>query len=647
MPQTTRAKNSRLCSGFSLVEMTVVILVLAVISTMGISMFREKDYSRKTEETRKRLETIENALMNYRNSNQRLPCPANGAIADGALNYGAEGKYPGNCMDGAADGLPVSNFVSGETVAGVVPTRTLQLPDDLMLDGWGRRITYAVDRRMTHIQATLKFGVRDCSIGSITVNDAANTARTTRAVYALLSHGENGHGAFLASGVRRNFKSTNAIEQANASYNASGVATPFTGVFTMKREEKSSASVFNTFDDIMVYKERWALANAADLMITGTRRYLTTISSRGENPDHARTHTCAVDESGFGYCWGHNGYSQLGTENTTDRSRPVIVNMNTTSPRTLTGFTDIRPGGSHTCGLGRDSKVYCWGRNQTGQTGPSWFGSGQDPIALPATLWAQSISVGDEISCAIANNDRAYCTGNNVGDGTNTTRWAFTAVAGGHSFKALYPGHQHTCGITLSNKTYCWGSNNNRQLGDGTTTNSWSPREFTAYPTGVSFFKKIQTGGHDNRSFTCALADDNAIYCWGQNENGRFGNGNWNSAYSAPTRTTFPTGVNAFLDFSISAFNGCALDVNGMAYCWGGWTGDGSAGGDIDVIPTAVTMPTGVRFTSITSGKNVNCAQGSDLNTYCWGRSGSGVGQIGDGTTTDRLVPTRVEFPPC
>lgn len=252
--------------GFSLVEMTVVLLVLAVISSMGISVFREKDYTRKTEETRSRLVAIENALMNYRNSNQRLPCPANGAIADGALNYGLEGKYPGSCTDGAADGLPVSYFENGNTVAGVVPTRTLQLPDDLMLDGWGRRITYAVDRRMTHVQATFKYGMRDETIGSIRINDASGAARTEKAVYALISHGENGHGAFLSSGERRNFRSVNTDEHENASYDADGVI-PFDSTLVMRREVRDAGSLFNRYDDILRYKERWAMVDAVDILM--------------------------------------------------------------------------------------------------------------------------------------------------------------------------------------------------------------------------------------------------------------------------------------------------------------------------------------------------------------------------------------------
>lgn len=648
--------NPRPNHGFSLMEMTVVLLVLAVISTMGISVFREKDYGRKMEETRKRLATIENALMNYRNSNQRLPCPANGSIADGALNYGFEGKYAGTCMDAdaLANGLPNSNFASGETVAGVIPTRTLQLPDDYMLDAWGRRITYVVDRRMTHIQATLKFGVKDCNIGSITINDASGAPRTTRAVYALISHGENGHGAFLSSGARRNFKSTNTGEQTNAHYSNTGAVITFASTFLMKREEKSATNVFDSFDDIVTYKERWGVANAADLMLSKPN-YLTQIISRGENPDHARTHTCAVDEKGLGYCWGQNGWEQLGDDTATNRNVPTAIQMDIASPSTLNGFVSVHPGASHSCGLGRDSKLYCWGRNQTGQTGSSWWGYADDPLAFPGGVTGYSfVTAGDEHTCAIAtDNNRVYCTGNNgdgrLGDGTTTTRWAMTTITGTNMYQYVSAGHTHTCGITTDNKTYCWGSNTYGELGDGTTTARSSPTLVTNYATGVGAYKQVQAAGHDSRSFTCGLAVDSAIYCWGRNENGRFGNGSWGpSSVGTATKVTLPSGVIGFSSFSISAQNGCALDFTGNAYCWGNTIGDGSTQATNKMVPTLVTMPSGVKFTSITSGKNINCAIGTDKNAYCWGQGGTGVGQIGDGTPiTDRLVPTRVPFPPC
>jgi alpha-tubulin suppressor-like RCC1 family protein len=40
-------------------------------------------------------------------------------------------------------------------------------------------------------------------------------------------------------------------------------------------------------------------------------------------------------------------------------------------------------------------------------------------------------------------------------------------VAGGLTFRQLSAGYYHTCGITTQNALYCWGSNQDGQLGIG------------------------------------------------------------------------------------------------------------------------------------------------------------------------------------
>jgi alpha-tubulin suppressor-like RCC1 family protein len=79
----------------------------------------------------------------------------------------------------------------------------------------------------------------------------------------------------------------------------------------------------------------------------------------------------------------------------------------------------------------------------------------------------------------------AYCWGSNsngqLGDGTTTQRTSPTLVAGGLGFVALSAGASHTCGVTALG-TYCWGSNDNGQLGNGSTTDSSVPVKVAGPP---------------------------------------------------------------------------------------------------------------------------------------------------------------------
>ena len=87
--------------------------------------------------------------------------------------------------------------------------------------------------------------------------------------------------------------------------------------------------------------------------------------------------------------------------------------------------------------------------------------------------WSQ-VSAGAGQTCGVTTENRPYCWGNNpdgrLGDGTTTRRLQPTAVAGGLFFRQIDAGFQHTCAVrTPGDRAYCWGSNDNGALGDGTT----------------------------------------------------------------------------------------------------------------------------------------------------------------------------------
>ncbi|BDR53505.1 hypothetical protein KIM372_14120 [Bombiscardovia nodaiensis] len=68
----------------------------------------------------------------------------------------------------------------------------------------------------------------------------------------------------------------------------------------------------------------------------------------------------------------------------------------------------------------------------------------------------------------------------------------------------------------------------------------------------------------------------------------------------------------------------------------------GSAAGDTDV-PITPYPVVGVKFIQISSRLNHTLAIGDDGNTYAWGDNT--YGQLGDGTTTQRLTPVKVKVP--
>ncbi|MFQ6047239.1 MAG: RCC1 domain-containing protein, partial [Gemmatimonadales bacterium] len=75
----------------------------------------------------------------------------------------------------------------------------------------------------------------------------------------------------------------------------------------------------------------------------------------------------------------------------------------------------------------------------------------------------------------------------------------------------------HTCGVTGTGETYCWGDNAYGQLGNGTLSETDAP---TAVVNG-STFQSIELG----ISHTCAVEADGTAYCWGANSQGQLGLG--------------------------------------------------------------------------------------------------------------------------
>jgi alpha-tubulin suppressor-like RCC1 family protein len=90
-------------------------------------------------------------------------------------------------------------------------------------------------------------------------------------------------------------------------------------------------------------------------------------------------------------------------------------------------------------------------------------------------------------------------------------------VAGGHSFKTMAVGGYHSCGITGSERLYCWGANTYGKLGVGSEQPTTVPVEVV----GGHHFIAIAAGGNHS----CGITDDQGAFCWGWNALGQLGIG--------------------------------------------------------------------------------------------------------------------------
>ena len=131
-----------------------------------------------------------------------------------------------------------------------------------------------------------------------------------------------------------------------------------------------------------------------------------------------------------------------------------------------------------------------------------------------------------------------------------------------------------------------------------------------------------------------------ALYCWGWNEYGQLGTGDTASA-SVPTEATAVTSASITpTQVALGQRHTCVLADNGTVWCWGynyyGQLGDGTT--EDRLTPVQVVGLTNV--IKISSGGLASCALKDDGTVWCWGYNNQG--QLGDGTTFNRSTPVQV-----
>lgn len=202
--------------GFTLVELAMVLVIFSLLvggMLMGLGAQRQ---IAEANESQKQLTEIRDALIGFAVTNGRLPCPADPTVATGSAGAGIErAATAGGCTGGAA------------AVAGALPWATLGVQE---LDVWGRRLSY----RVTGIFAqpiTGQAAFTLASAGDINVRVvAAGTLLAANVPAVIVSHGPNGLGGYLPTGVQMT-ASADADEVENANANVEFVNKGATSTF--------------------------------------------------------------------------------------------------------------------------------------------------------------------------------------------------------------------------------------------------------------------------------------------------------------------------------------------------------------------------------------------------------------------------------
>jgi alpha-tubulin suppressor-like RCC1 family protein len=238
-------------------------------------------------------------------------------------------------------------------------------------------------------------------------------------------------------------------------------------------------------------------------------------------------HACARKKDGAVWCWGDNSSGQLGRGDLMPNDSPSLVRGIDSQPQKLVA------GRNFACVLGRDHKVYCWGKNEIGALGKLGLGARPTPFLLSEL-------------------------------GTETA--------------ALYAAHDQLCAHTTDGKLLCQGL----VAQNGGALTSQTPLLVDGLPRDVA---EVSFGLHD----ACARMQSGALWCWG--ERLRQSDTDPNVKVKRPPGPQLVPGLSDVASVHLGDYYLCARSKTGSVYCWGDGTGGALGAGRITVSERPIRVP--------------------------------------------------------
>jgi alpha-tubulin suppressor-like RCC1 family protein len=313
-------------------------------------------------------------------------------------------------------------------------------------------------------------------------------------------------------------------------------------------------------------------------------------------------HTLALDSTGAVHAWGRNIEGQLGNNSTTDSGNPIDVStFGSLSGRTVVAITCHR---NHSLALDSTGAVHAWGKNNQGQFGNNSTTNSLIPINVSS-----------------------------FGSLSGRTVVAVTACV------------NHTLAVDSTGAVHAWGVNDAGQLGNNSTTNSLIPINVSSFGSLSGRTVRTVAGGEYH---SVALDSTGAVHTWGSGNFGRLGDGSGGGTSSLIPKNVSSSGSlsgRTVVAVSSGMTHTAALDSTGAVHTWG-FGNQGEVGnGGTDIVSTPVNVSSfgslsGRTVVAVACGTDNTLALDSTGAMHAWGYNG--FGQLGNGTTTDALIPIYV-----
>ena len=305
-------------------------------------------------------------------------------------------------------------------------------------------------------------------------------------------------------------------------------------------------------------------------------------------------HTCARTADGLVACWGDNRYAQLGTGRASDAPSPT-PSATLAGELPLNGITSVTAGANHTCALALDGRVWCWGRDDHGETG-----SAADHVVPPHCV--QSCVPRPAEVPGLEHRDAAIPTDASGDDAlvVGPSDDATTGFDGGSLDAALDAGTvdastRRDAGRDVATRDggVVDGAADDAAMGDASDDASLADagREVESVSAPSMVPRGVSAGG----TFACTVLDDGTARCWGDDSEDQLGDGRRTADPQPPVMVIASPGsaatnpLQGVASVASGAATSCALLGDGSLRCWGsnqsGALGNGSSGPQSGPVP--------------------------------------------------------------
>ena len=247
--------------GYTLVELSIVILVISLLMAGVFSMATGSINNSKVALTNQKMKEVYKSMGTFLMINKRLPCPASLArskIDD--VDYGKEERDDANNNCGTNGVYASSGSGLGNFIIGAVPIKSLNLGSEFAEDGYENKLSYVIDKRFTKNFIPPTSGTLDDSFGTVGSAIELMTAKenqvsgsallSDKVMFLLISHGPNGYGSFSSVSGQQNIDVTNNIDVDELENQIKSTSPNFDNNFIVNSYKS------DVFDDVVMYKNR-------------------------------------------------------------------------------------------------------------------------------------------------------------------------------------------------------------------------------------------------------------------------------------------------------------------------------------------------------------------------------------------------------